>query len=137
MAKSSKKNIDTITGSIVCTETSIKLTDEKLRGILSKVYETARKDAQKFNLHNHYGVFLSVAFSLIIPLLTSEFQTFGIISADILSGVCWFAFVVCLLVGVGLAISYASNAAINETSERDKAIESMMDMLQKQKVERQ
>lgn len=136
MAKTNKKNIDTISGSIVCTETSIRLADEKLRGILSRVYETARKDAQKFNLHNHYGVFLSAAFSLIIPLLTSQFQPLGVISAEFLSGVCWFAFAVCLLVGVGLAISYASSAATNETAERDKAIESMMEMLQKQKVEK-
>ena len=134
MAKSNKKNIDTITGSIVCTETNIKLTDEKLRGILSKTYETARKDAQKFRIYNHYGVFLSVAFSLIIPLLTSEFQSFGVISADNLSVFCWVVFAISLVSGVVLVIIYASNAATNETSERDKAVESMLAMLQSQEA---
>lgn len=134
MARSNRKNIDTITGSIVCTETSIKLTDEKLKGILSKTYETARKDAQKFRIYKHYGVFLSVAFSLIIPLLTSEFQSFGVISADVISVFCWVIFAISLVSGVVLVIIYASNAATNETSERDEAVESMLAMLQSQET---
>lgn len=132
MARKKQNNLDTISGSIVCTETNIKITDEKLRGVLLKTYEAARQDAQKFKIYKHYGVFLSAAFSLIIPLLTSDFKSFGVLTAERLTIFCWIAFAIMLGVGIILVLIYASRSASCETKERDDTVEAMLRMLQPQ-----
>ena len=41
-----RNSIVTSSDRIICTETQIQLSDEKLKGMFAKVYEIARKDAK-------------------------------------------------------------------------------------------
>ena len=48
--------IETISDKIVCTETEITITNEKLKNTLSNIYETAREDANKRKWYNYFTV---------------------------------------------------------------------------------
>ena len=58
---------------IVAKETPVRLSDEKLRNMLSRTYERAQKDVRKPKLCKFFGVFLSIAGTLLLSLLTSTF----------------------------------------------------------------
>ena len=51
---------------IVAKETTVHLSDEKLRGIMSRTYERAQKDADTIKFHKFYSVFLSIAGTLFL-----------------------------------------------------------------------
>ena len=107
---------------IIVQERSIQVTDEKLNRLLLTTYEKARKDANTFKLYNHYGVFISIAGSLIIPLLTSTFHDFGKISGKTLTGITWGLFAASLIFGIILALIRASKQGSDEHDERDKTV---------------
>ena len=67
---------------IVAKETTVHLSDEKLRGIMSRTYERAQKDADTIKFHKFYSVFLSIAGTLFLSLLTSSFNDLGNIKSD-------------------------------------------------------
>ena len=107
---------------IVVQERSIQVTDEKLNRLLLTTYEKARKDANSFKLYNHYGVFFSIAGSLIVTLLTSTFHDFEKISSKTLTGIAWVVFAVSLIIGIVLALIRASKQGSDEHDERDKTV---------------
>lgn len=117
-----RRSIVTSSDSIICTETQIQLSDEKLKGMFSKVYEIARRDASKFRLYNHFGVFLSLGSTLLLTLLTTEFRKFSLIGEGILEKLGWGICICSLMMGVILAITNVSIRHNNENEERDKAI---------------
>lgn len=113
----------------VMQERPIQVTDEKLNRLLSSTYETARKDARKFKIYNHYGIFFSIAGSLIITLLTSSFNNYEIISSSTLTIIAWIVFSVSLITGIVLAIIRASLQNNDEHTQRDKAVEKIIDKI--------
>ena len=78
MATESNMNIiDTKDEGIVVKEIPISISDEKLRNSLSCAYEEAQKDMSTFHFYNLYSVFLSIASTLFLSLLTSDFHAIG------------------------------------------------------------
>lgn len=123
MAMTSNMNIiDTKDEGIVVKETPISISDEKLRNALSRVYEEAQKDMSTFHFYNLYNVFLSIASTLFLSLLTSDFHAIGSITAEKVTNGAW---VICIgsgLLGVILACCKVSQKTKNDTSDRDAAV---------------
>ena len=122
-----KNIIDSSNPGIVVTETSIRLTDEKLRSILLRVYERAKKDANICKLHNYYSVFLSVSGTLFLSLLTSTFGSIGHIQAKTVNGVVWTICIVSALLGFILLGIHVTSKTKTDTSDRDKAVNEILD----------
>ena len=115
--------IDTKDEGIVVKETPIRISDEKLRNALSRVYEEAQKDMSKFHFYNLYSVFLSIASTLFLSLLTSDFHAIGSVTAETVTIGAW---VVCIgsgFLGAILACYKVSQKTKNDTSNRDDAVE--------------
>ncbi len=121
-----RNSIVTSSDRIICTETQIQLSDEKLKGMFAKVYEIARKDANRFRLHNHFGVFLSLGSTMLLSLLTTDFKKFSFIKDGALEKWGWRICVGSLLLGVILAIVNVTVRHNNENEERDKAISNIL-----------
>ena len=114
--------IDRTAPGIVITETRVTLSDEKLKSALSKTYEQAQKDMSKPKFHKWYSVFLSIAGTLFLTLLTSKFNNIGSISAEILTIVSCVICVVCGLLGFILLGVNVSSKTHSNTEERDNAV---------------
>lgn len=120
--KKNKKSIVTTSNQIVCQETSIQLSDQKMKNVLSSVYEQARTDATKFKISNYYGVFLSVALTLLVALLTCDFKPLGQIQAEMVKNIFGGCFILCAIIGFCLILVNVSKKHANVNEERDKAI---------------
>lgn len=118
--------IDTSSSSLVCTEQAIQISDEKLKSVLCKTYETARTDANKFKIYKHFGIFLSIGFTLLITLLTSEFGALGTISGSTLRIICIVVCIISFIIGVAFIILFAILKGSNVFKDRDKAINEIM-----------
>ena len=114
--------IDSSNPGIVIKETKVSLSDEKLKAALSNAYERAMKDVHEFKLRNHYSIFLSVAGTLFLSLLTSEFESIGKISAERITTVVWCVVFVAGVWGVILLGMYVSDKTQQDTNRRDKAV---------------
>lgn len=123
MAMTSNMNIiDTKDEGIVVKETPISISDEKLRNSLSRAYEEAQKDMSEFHFYNLYSVFLSIASTLFLSLLTSDFHAIGSITAEKVTIGAW---VICIgagFLGSILACYKVSEKTKNDTSNRDNAV---------------
>lgn len=93
--------IDNNSDGIVATETKITISDEKLNSMLSKTYEMATIEANKFKIHSLWSICWSIAGTLFITILTSSFNGIGSIGADTINnwaiGICIFAFMAGLI----------------------------------------
>ena len=133
MAKKSNLRtiIDNSSDDLVCTEIPIQISDEKLKGTLSRSYERARKDANKFKPYKHYGIFLSTGLTLFITLFTVEFHALGKMSGAALRIVCIVACCLSLLVGFILLILHTTRKDKHILDERDEAVNEIMKNLLK------
>lgn len=113
----------------VMQERSIQVTDEKLNRLLSNTYETARKDARSFKLYNHYGLFFSFASSLFLTLLTSKFNDYKIIDSNSLTFIAWIVLAASVITGTVLAIIRASKQSNDEHSDRDTAVNNIIEKI--------
>ncbi len=117
--------IETISGKIVCTETEITITNEKLKNTLSGIYETARDDANKKKWYDYFTVGFSIAGTILLALLTATFNDIGSISSHTITTIAWVIFGISFSYGVVALIAKLisiSNNTSNEHKERDKAI---------------
>lgn len=115
--------IETISGKIVCTETEITITNEKLKNTLSDIYETARDDANKKKWYDYFTVGFSIAGTILLALLTATFNDIGSISSHTVTTIAWVIFGIIFSYGVvALIAKLISNNTRNEHKERDKAI---------------
>ena len=121
------ESIHTSARSIICHEVSINLSDEKLRRMLSTVYEKARSDERKPNIHQHYGVFYSAALTLLLTQLTADFKAIGIISAEKVTIGCWGLIGLLALLGFILMLLHYAKRGESDIHDRDKSIETAMD----------
>lgn len=119
--------IETISGKIVCTETEITITNEKLKNTLSGIYETARDDANKKKWYDYFTVGFSIAGTILLALLTATFNDIGSISSHTVTTIAWVIFGISFSYGVvALIAKLISNNTSNEHKERDKAITEAM-----------
>ena len=114
--------IDRADPGIVITETRVTLSDEKLKSALSKSYEQAQKDMSKPKFHKWYSVFLSIAGTLFLTLLTSQFNDVGAISSKMLTIISWVLCAICGLLGFILLGINVSSKTHSNTDERDNAV---------------
>lgn len=115
--------IDTKDEGIVVKETPIRISDEKLRNALSRVYEEAQKDMSKFHFYNLYSVFLSIASTLFLSLLTSDFHAIGSVTAETVTIGAWGVCIGSGFLSAILACYKVSQKTKNDTSNRDDAVE--------------
>ena len=116
---------------IVCVESKINLSDAKMVNILKDTYEFARKDARKFKIYKHYGIFFSIAFSLLVSLLTSQFLPLGQIAGTTLKIIFGVVCAVCFIIGFTLLIICVNKKESNVNQERDNAVKEIMNNLLK------
>lgn len=107
---------------IVIKETPVHLSDEKLKGLLSQTYERAQKDMSATKPTNFYGLFLSVAGTLFLSLLTSDYKGIGAVSAEIVTISVWIICILCALIGIILLLVAGTEKTKRDTSERDTAV---------------
>jgi len=115
--------IETSDPGIVVKEIPIKLSDEKFKNALSRTYERAQKDTEKPNFKKAYSVFLSIAGTLFLSLLTSKFQKIGQVSANAVTCIVWIACVFCAVLGFILMGLRVSEKVHSDTGVRDSAVD--------------
>lgn len=118
--------IDSADTGIVVTETKITISDEKLNGMLSKAYEAAQKDNNKFKIYSLWGVCWSITGTLLMALLTSSFNAIGSISADTVTN--W-AIALCVIFGIAgliFAIWRMNDKSTNVIVDRDNAVKKII-----------
>ena len=123
--------ITTIGDRVICSETEITITSEKLRGKLSKSYERAREDVQKRKWYNYFSIGFSVAGTLLIALLTAAFKPLGNLSEKGLTIIAWIVFGISLLYSVVAVCFRAKSNSADEHNERDLAINAILDEIKK------
>lgn len=117
------KIIDSADPGIVIKETTVQLSDEKLRNLLSHVYEKAQMNASAIKLYKFYDIYLSIAVTLLISLLTSSFRPIGVISAENITLIAWFFCILFALASLISLLYMVNKKPHNDTSERDSAVE--------------
>ncbi|MCU6724516.1 Uncharacterised protein [uncultured Clostridium sp.] len=122
-----KMIIDSSDTGIVVTETKVTISDEKLNRMLSKTYEAAQKNSNKFKLHSLWSVCWSITGTLCMSLLTSSFNEIGSIDARSVTN--W-AIALCILFGIAglvLVIWRINDKSSNDTESRDKAVNEIIE----------
>lgn len=115
--------IITSSDEIICSEKPIRISDEKLKNSLSHAYEQGRMDATKSHWYNHYATCFSFGIAFLIPLLTTDIKN------EIYEKIFWILCSAFLLVGIIMIVwtfVYKDRKLINETTERDLAVENIM-----------
>ena len=103
-------------------EKGIYLSDEKLRAMLARSYERAQEDEETFKLYKFYGVFLSIAGTLFLTLLTASFSPIGNLSAKDLTTLAWIVCIICAVLGFILMGIFVSTRKKSNTKTRDHAV---------------
>ena len=126
MANNITDIIDTKDPGIVVKETSIRLSDEKFKNALSRTYEKAQSDTSTIKFKKYYGVFLSIAGTLFLSLLTATFESIGKISAEWVTGIAWFICIGSAVLGFVLMGVSVSEKMKTDTSLRDAAVNEIL-----------
>lgn len=116
---------------IIVKDAKVIVSDEKFKNLLAKSYEAARKDARKFKIYKYFGVFFSIAISLLIALLTADFKALGRIPSEWVMGIAIFFCVACFIIGFILLILYSIYKDSAAEDERDKAVENIINEMKK------
>ena len=118
--------IDSFDPGIVLKETKITVSDERLRNLLIKTYETAQKECEKFRIYNLWSTSLSFSGALFLSLLTSDFKTIGAIDAALVKLVIEALMAMSLMVAIALLALKMHNGVMMASDARDKAIEDIL-----------
>lgn len=114
--------IDTTDPGIVVKETSIRLSDEKFKNALSRTYEKAQSDASVIKLRKYFSVFLSIAGTLFLSLITATFNAIGTISAERVTNIAWIFCIVSAVWGFILLGMLVSDKIKTDMALRDRAV---------------
>ena len=120
-------NLNIIGDGIVVQETLITISDEKLRNSLSRAYEEAQKDMSEFHFYNLFSVFFSIATTLFLSLLTSDFRAIGSMTEENVTIGAWVICISSFIFGVILGCLKISIKTKNDTNNRDKAVKKVFD----------
>lgn len=121
------KIIDSTDPGVVVRESTVHLSDEKLKNVLLRTYERAQQDRDIIKLHRFYSVFLSIAGTLFLSLLTSDFHSIGPFSAGFVTGFAWFVCAGSAIGGFILMAVHFSCKSKNDTVSRDAAVNEIFD----------
>lgn len=121
--KRQSNSITTSADRIICSETTIQLTDEKLKNLLSRIYEKARRDAIRLKVYRYYDVLFSVAFTLVMSLLTANFKSIMNIKADVITRIAQISAAICFVLGLAFCLISVTKRHESETKERDSAVD--------------
>lgn len=132
--KEKAKNIETIGSEVICREIKIQMTNEKLKNILMRTYEHARNDAAKKHVRDYWDVFLSVSGSLLLAIITADFKSIGQVPKEIVTIVVWGIFILSSALAIINFIIKYSTHDYNVNTERDIAIENVMQEIIKNNV---
>ncbi len=138
--KSSFHSIKTTNDGIFIIDATFVLSDEKLKNVLSHIYEKGRSDAQKSHYYDHWLTCFSFAFTSAIPLLTAEFHDFWEIPGKLSKGLVLLLSGGALLMGIAfLGISlfslfFGNKNKDDANQERDKAVTDAIQNLKLQAV---
>ena len=111
---------------VIVSDTQIQLSDQKLRSLLSAMYEKGENDARRFSPWKSYAPCFSVALTLLIALLTSEFHPVFGFSSETVTAVAFFLLSVSALLGFVFLLYGFQVRNSDLTEKRDKAIEETM-----------
>ena len=118
--------IDSTNPGIVATEVQVNLSDEKLKSTLLHIYEEAQKNERTIQYYDWCSVLLSIAGTLLLSLVTSDFHGVGSIDANTVRIVAWVVFTISGILGfIFLYIKYTKKVN-GDTTARDKAVEKVM-----------
>ncbi|MBR2799467.1 MAG: hypothetical protein IKE04_01025 [Oscillospiraceae bacterium] len=115
--------IDSTSPTIVIQETPISLSDEKLKRILSQTYEAAVKNTSASKYYKHYDVLMTIALTLVLPLITSKFNSIGMVSAETITVILWVICLGCFVVGFVFLMIASNQKMKSDTEERDGTID--------------
>lgn len=108
---------------IIVKETSVHLTDEKIKSILYRTYERAQNDMSVKKWYDYYDCCFSVSGTLFLTLLTASFnKTFGIEPDELATTAKWMLGM-SLLLGIVFLIFKLKEKRQNDMSKRDIAVE--------------
>ena len=117
------KVIDSTDPGIVIKETTVQLSDEKLKNLLSHIYEISQEKTSAIKFYKFYGVFLSIAGTLFLTLLTSSFKQIGPFGADVVTKIAWCICIASAVLGF-ILLCFAVNQKLHyNCSERDETVE--------------
>ena len=111
---------------IICNDINLTLSNERLKGVMSHLYETAHSNAYEPAWCNHCDVWFSLALTVFVALMTSDCKDFSVISGSNLKIIFWCGFVIFLLMGI-ISI-FAKNYLYhnNVNASRDIAVENAL-----------
>lgn len=132
MSKNKPVLVDDSKG-LVLQEAQVTVSDEKLRAILSETYERARRDGSSCRWFDYHQTALSIFFTLLITLVTSEFQDIHkghsndiLISAITLQWTFIVVDILMLFIGLIMLCARANRKSSDANEERDCAISDML-----------
>ena len=108
---------------IICPERPITISDEKLKNLLSRAYEQARRNAAQSHWHNNYITCFSFGIAFLIPLLTTDIKNK---TSQIIF---WMICIIFLFIGfimVGWTFLCKDKNLRDENIERDLTVENIM-----------
>ena len=109
---------------IVLEETPVTLSDEKLQSILLHTYEKAVSDTMKWHWYKLYSIFLSIAGTLFLTLLTtSSFNEIGSLESNTVKG---FVIIITAILGFIFLGASVNQKKKNDTETRDASIQEIM-----------
>lgn len=117
---------------IVLEETPLSLTDEKLNGMLLRTYEKAVRDVTKWKYYKLYSILLSIAGTLFLSLLTSEYNDLGALDSSTIRIIVIVTTTIAAIMGfifLGISVSHKKKS---DTEGRDASIKEITDKYFKQ-----
>ena len=111
------------TKDIVVENQNVKLSDDKLYIIQLKTYELAEINTKQFRLSNLWPTCLSIAGTLLLTLLTSEFHSVGKLDSEKVTIVAGCLMAIFLVLGIVFLIHLHNSDNSSHNKERDEAIE--------------
>ena len=118
-----KPNIQLSAGSLVCRETTIHLSDVKLKTSLSNIYEKAAKDSKKTSFWTFFQIPLSMSGTLFLTSLTSEFKGVWNFSGEEVGKFVGFLAIFLFIFGLYMFAKYLTKKYEDVTELRDNAVE--------------
>lgn len=128
------QNIVTDSVGIVCLETKVDISDEKLKGLLMRAYESARKDARAFRVSKLYGILLSIAGTLFLTLLTADFKDVLGMESSVITTIAWLICAFCFVVGMIFCIVNSNKSSEDEIDGRNKTVQEILSDIEKYRV---
>ena len=120
--KTTISNKPELTDALIYSDDKIVIPAEKIDNIIRNSFEKGYKTGSKFHFYNLWKSLLPASITLLLTLLTTTFNDFGTIKADILSVIVWVVFAIILLASVAFLAIALLLKGTDMTEERNKNI---------------